>query len=169
MAIISPKRFQRSRISQAEKTCQLLIFQAISQPGAEWFALPIHSVIQVVPKGEIFTGSAAAGVGLTTYQGKELLVIDLLAKVAKVFNQARLENEVRTAIAGDYLIILSAGQGTPVAIAVDEPPAVRRVPLTALSPLPADYAKQLNTFSVSSLVIEAEQPTRLLLNPEQLL
>lgn len=154
MAIISPKRFQRSRFHQAEKKRQLIIFQAAS----EGFALPIQAVVKVIPYSETYGDPSHIGTSLTTYQNKELLVLDIGPHVFK--------ERLTEASDASFIIIVRTTNNTQIAFPVVNAPSVRRVPLSAFTPLPADYAEQMNSRCISSLVIEPEQKPLLLLNPD---
>jgi len=174
MAIISPKRFQRSRFHQAEKKRQLIVFRACG----EWLALPIQAVVKVVPCGETYGGANRAGTSLTTYQDRELLVLDV---GVHVFRRDQKEKEhqrtdpTETLNNSQYLVITKTATPSPthpieapsnlIAFLAEAAPSVRHVPLSAFKPLPAEYAKSVNIQCVSSLVIEPDRAALFLLNP----
>lgn len=161
MAIISPKRFTRSRINQTEKTRQILTFKA----GQEWFAFSINAVVQVVSHCDIRTDSTA-GANLTTYRNRELLIINLLAQV---FDRPRLDQIAHHEKPAPYLMVIKTQTGTLFGILIEQPPCVRRVALTAFTQLSIDYASRINIKCVHSLVKAEDQPVCLLLNPNELL
>ncbi|MGB7084569.1 MAG: chemotaxis protein CheW [Phormidesmis sp.] len=179
MAIISPRRFQRSSAQQSEKTQQLVVFEIYK----ERFALPIKAVFKVAPMGTTYGDPTGLGSSLTVYQGKELMVIDVARHVfGKAFNPPALpahsptnslteppaNTTAQTTEQAGYLIIARSLHNTFVGLPVPHPPKVRRVPISAFSPLPADYVAKVNIQCVSSLVIEPEKPLLFLLNTEQL-
>lgn len=179
MAILSPHKSRRLRTQKGETTQQVITFQI----QHEWFALPIETVKKVVPRSETHGGYHGPGVGLTVYEGKELLVLDIKQQVfGHIRDRASLPSPTSSSPEASsapqppdqtppgYLVIIRSLQGEMVGFPVETPPSVRRVPQSALVPLPASYAAKVNIQCVSGLIVQSDdQPILFFLNPEQLL
>ncbi|MGD1900433.1 MAG: chemotaxis protein CheW [Phormidesmis sp.] len=170
MAIISPRRFSRTRTQQSEKTQQLIIFEVCQ----ERFALPIKAVFKVVPMGTTYGDPNDVGSSITVYEGRELVVLDV---ARHVFGRRSIRTSSSASVPSvnvleptpmNYLIVARSPQNVFIGLPVAESPTVRRVPLSAFSPLPPSYAGKVNIQCVSSLIIEPEKPPLFLLNTEQL-
>lgn len=79
MAVFSPLTSRRSTNRKAQATQQLIVFRLYS----EGFALPIRAVQKVIPKGKIYGAPQGGAAGLTLYQDRELLVIDVDHRIFK--------------------------------------------------------------------------------------
>ena len=188
MAILSTLKSRRLRSHKSEKTQQIITFQI----EREWFALPIFAVKRVVPKSDTHGDYHGSGAGLTVYEGKELIVLDITQQVFGS-NRDRISlpaippvtstpsptiastssdstsSQVQVSTPKEYLLILRDYQGDLIGLPIESPPTVRRVPQSAIVPLPASYAARVNIQCVSSLVVQADaQPILFLLNHEQL-
>ena len=132
----------------------------------EWFALPILAIHRVVPLGKIYGDPKNTGISLTTYEDRELLVIDV---AKQIFNEdkptehdrekanAKLENF------GDleqqrYLVILeNEGESMSrnfLGLPIDSPPTMYRVESNAFKPIPEAYLDRGNIQCISSQIIE---------------
>ena len=169
MAILSPLKSRRLRNHKSETTQQVIIFQI----QREWFALPIFAVKQVVLRSDTHGDYHAAGAGLTVYEGKELLVLDIKRQVFG--HRPDLENSSeqpspQSEAAPGYLLIIRNRQEELVGLPIEQPPTVRRVAQSAIVPLPSNYAARVNIQCVSGLIVQSEEhPILFLLNPDQLL
>ena len=173
--MLPPRKFRRAKTPQVEKTQQLIVF-SISQ---DWFALPIQATEKVIPMQESCGDPHDIGVSLTIYQGKELLVLDVIRHVFGVSAHplhgslpalANSEDlgKSTTETRSRYLLIVRTLHHTLLGFPINLPPIVRRVPLSAFTPLPADYATRVNIQCVNSLVVESGFPPLFLLDTEQL-
>lgn len=156
MAIFSPLRSRRLHKQQQETTQQLIIF-LLRQC---WLAIPIESVIKVVPMTQIYGDPQNKGLGVTLYQEEELLVIDV---AQCIFKEEPLPENVPTQ--GYLVIVQEAFSGNKVAIPIDSPPAIRRVKPSQIKTIPDGYLTYGNIQCVSSLVVEInDQPPLFLLD-----
>lgn len=174
MAILSPLKSRRLRSHKSETTQQVIVFKI----QHEWFALPIFAVKKVVPKSETHGDYQNFGAGLTVYEGKELLVIDISQQV---FGNSPNPPVVQPIAAStektpteqplqEYLLIIQNRQGELVGLPVASAPTVRRFSQSAIVPLPSNYASRVNIQCVSGLIVQTEnQPIIFLLNSDQLL
>ncbi|MGF1478061.1 MAG: chemotaxis protein CheW [Cyanophyceae cyanobacterium] len=160
---LSPLRLQRLTARQTEATHQLITFRL----REDWFALPIRAVQKVVAGEEVCDRSGAAG-RVATYQNQGLLIIDV---ARQIFKTPALPGTAATLPSQrePYFAILQISDGG-IALPLDSAPVLRRVPLSALSPVSASYRAQGNFSCVSAMVIEErDRPPLLLLDPEKLM
>lgn len=144
----------------------------------EWFALPIFAVKKVVPKSDTHGDYQTSGAGLTVYEGRELLILDIshqvFGNVPKAPEQtpsspmAQLQESEQSD--SGYLLIIHSRQGELVGLPVQSSPTVRRFAMSDIVPLPSNYAARVNIQCVSGLIVQPDnQPILFLLNPDQLL
>ncbi|MBX2862712.1 MAG: chemotaxis protein CheW [Leptolyngbyaceae cyanobacterium MAG.088] len=178
MAIPSSLKSRRLRTYKREITQQVIVFQLQD----EWFALPIFSVKKVVPKSETQGNYHNSGAGLTVYEGKELLVLDISQQVFGNLNRStgtlpsikpkldQFEQSQESSSADKYLLIIRDRKGELVGLPIPSSPTVRRLAQSEIVPLPSNYAARVNIQCVSGLIVQSDnQPILFLLNPEQLL
>ncbi len=184
MAILSPLKSRRLRTHKSETTQQVIVFQI----QHEWFALPIFAVKKVVPQSDTQGNYNNSGTGLTVYEGKELLVLDISHQVfGNLGNHASpvslplenprarrssqwLEQVSESPSASGYLLIIRNRQEELFGLPVVSSPTVRRFAQSEIVPLPSNYAARVNIQCVSGLIVQSDnQPILFLLNPEQLL
>lgn len=175
MAIVSPLKSRRLRARKGETMEQFIVF-GIQQ---ELFAIPIFSVKKVVPKSETHGDYHTSGTGLTVYEGRELLVLDIRHQVLGNIAQSMDPDTTPTPAPlspavgeteQDYLLIIRNRQGDLAGLPIESSPAVRRCPKSDIVPLPTNYASRVNIQCVSGLIVQPDnQPILFLLNPDQLL
>lgn len=179
MAILSPLKSRRLRTHKSETTQQVIVFEI----QREWFALPIFAVKKVVPKNETQGNYHNSGTGLTVYEGKELLVLDIAHQVFGNIDQqtkpsaapevdsiSHLAAPSEQQTTDGYLLIIRSRQGELVGLPVVSSPTVRRFAQSEIVPLPSNYAARVNIQCVSGLIVQSDnQPILFLLNPDQLL
>ena len=175
MAVFSPLTFRkRSTARQARATQQLIVFHLEN----EGFALPIRTVLKVIPLGQVYGAPGGAGIGFTLYQDQELIVIDVKNRIfhpppRQVLSGGNLRlssTEQPREVAERYLLIVQDSQGKLVGLPIDAPPSLQRVPESAFSPITSDYINEGNIRCVSALIISHnDEPPIFLLNPHQLL
>ena len=171
MAILSPLKSRRLRPHKRDTTQQMIVFQI----QHEWFALPIFAVKKVVPKSDTHGGYLNSGAGLTVYDGKELLVLDIGHQVFGNISNPPSSSTAAPVSSDDdlsqgYLLIIQSRQGELVGLPVKSSPTVRRFSQSAIVPLPSNYAARVNIQCVSGLIVQDEnQPILFLLNSDQLL
>ena len=180
MPPLSPLKSRRLRAYKGEPTQQVIVFQI----QREWFALPIFAVKKVVRKGDTQGDYHNSGTGLTVYEGKELLVIDIAQQIfgftsyqaslpayilpEDTVGQSSLYPEQSSA--SGYLIIIRSHQGELAGLPVVSSPTVRRFAQSAIVPLPPNYATRVNIKCISGLIVQSDtEPLLFVLNPDQLL
>jgi chemotaxis signal transduction protein len=172
MAIYSPLRSRRLATRQTEATQRLITFKL----GTETFALPLDRVRKVTTidalgskpsLGQRLYGDPnRTGVSLTTFQGRELVVIDvgqrifgkshseLLPTATTNRDLAPIDPEIR------YLLILqpetaATSEDRPlVGLPIDSPPSIQSIQLSAFKPLPDIYQQHSNIHCVSQMSID---------------
>lgn len=174
MAVFSPLTSRRSTHRKIEATQQLIIFRL----AGEGFALPIHAVQKVIPLEKVYGSSGGGGVGLTLYQERELLVINVKERIFKQASGQESSAETFATqgqvlppdqSAEGYLLIVQSSRNKLVGLPLDAPPSLQRVPESAFTPLTSDYMAEGNIRCVSALVLQSnDEPPLFLLNPDQL-
>ena len=179
MAIYSPLRSRRLAAAKTEATIRLITFKLYQ----ETFALPLASVYRVTTldapgqRGQRLYGDPhGTGVSLTTFQGRELVVIDV---GQRIFGTPQLLHQQREAIAVPtdqpepkriadlirYLLILQPEPDRLVGLPIDSPPSIQSIQVAAFQPLPEIYRQHGNIHCVSSLSIESpDRPSIFLLD-----
>lgn len=179
MTMLSPLKSRRLRSQKGKTTQQVIVFQIQS----EWFALPISSVKKVVPRSDTQGDYHNFGAGLTVYEGKELLVLDIayqvfgntrgLASSTDMSPTARAPKPADTSEqqpTQGYLLIIHSRQGDLVGLPIASSPTVKRFAQSEIVPLPSNYTARVNIQCVSGLIVQPDnQPILFLLNPDQLL
>ncbi|WP_373547232.1 chemotaxis protein CheW [Chamaesiphon sp.] len=170
MAIYSPLRSRRLAAAKTEATLRLITFKL----DRETFALPLASVHRVTTldapgqRGQRLYGDPhGTGVSLTTFQGRELVVIDV---GQRIFGKPQLlHQQQREAIAVPtdqpepkriadlirYLLILQPEPDRLIGLPIDSPPSIQSIQVAAFQPLPEIYRQHGNIHCVSSLSIES--------------
>jgi chemotaxis signal transduction protein len=185
---LSISKSRRFGNSQTEATRQLVVFRL----RHEWFALLLEVVQKVLQMGNAFGDVRGTGVGLTLYQDRELVVVDIghrlfgeaLYALPPVTEAEAVASSMPTYLSGNSgsvqqqqasnqercMLIVQTSQGELVGLPIDSLPVLRRVPDSAFSPLPPAYISQVNIQCVSSAVIQSpDEPPLFLINPDQLL
>jgi chemotaxis signal transduction protein len=176
MAIYSPLRSRRLATQQTEATQRLITFKL----GAETFALPLDRVHKVTVLDRLYGDPQNTGVSLTTYQGRELVVIDvgqrIFGKLPQVLPPADRKHSIQAmATARDadpirYLLILQPEPNRLLGLPIDSPPSIQSVQLSAFQPLPAIYLEHGNIDCVSKMSIDSpDRPSIFLLDVDLLM
>lgn len=168
MAILSPSKSRRLRAQKSKIIEQFIVFPI----HREWFALPIFSVKKVVPRSETHGDYYNSGAGLTVYEGKELLVLDIGHQVFGNLPKGDVAKTEATQQSPEpgYLLIIRNRQEDLVGLPVASAPTVRRFPKSEIVPLPANYANRVNIQCVSGLIVQSDnQPILFLLNSDHFL
>jgi chemotaxis signal transduction protein len=155
MAIYSPLRSRRLAAQQAEATQRLISFQLRQLT----FALPLDRVHKATTYDRLYGDANGAGVTLTTYQGRELTVIDVDNKIfgqtptvlpplksllAKQSSHADLEVS--------HLLVLQREDGQQIGLPIDSPPSIHSVTASAFLPLAKTDPQYGNLLCVSAAV-----------------
>lgn len=148
MRLFQARPSRQARVAQALDTRQLLVFR-IRQ---EWFALPLQVLQRVVPMGRIHGDQGDLGIGVTRYEDQELLVIDVGRRIFP-----RRSDEGPTVPASErHMVILQAPSGEMIGLPIDSRPALKRVPSSAITPLPPTYTHLAYVQCVSGMVISED-------------
>jgi chemotaxis signal transduction protein len=170
MAIYSPLRSRRlAAQDRAELTQRLITFKL----GTETFALPLDRVHKVTTLDRVYGDPNDTGFSLTTYQGRELVVIDV---GHRIFGRAVqiLPPSLKPAL-GDmsdenlsvvkYLLVLQPAPDRLVGLPIDSAPSIQSIPVSAFQPLPEIYRQHSQIHCVSLLSSDtAERPAIFLLD-----
>ena len=183
MAIYSPLRSRRLAAQQVEATRRLLTFELRTQS----FAIPldrIHKVTTLNAPGDFPSGRLRqrvshrlygdphqTGVSLTTYQGNELVVIDVGHRIfgnADVLlpTQSQLD-QITTSVtpAVRYLLIVQPEPDRLVGVPIDSAPSIQSMPISAFKPLPEIYQQHSQIHCVSAMSIDLpDRPSIFLLD-----
>ena len=165
MAIYSPLRSRRLAAQKTEATKRLITFKL----GEENFALPLDRVNKVTTLDRVYGDPDRTGVSLTTYQGRELVVIDVGYRIFGKSPQVLLPSQPKKNHPLDpqcdrdairYLIVLQSEStqttGTTtqlVGLPIDSPPSIQSIQLSAFQPLPDIYRKHSNIHCVSAMSV----------------
>jgi chemotaxis signal transduction protein len=170
MAIYSPLRSRRLAAQQVEATQRTIVFKL----GVETFAIPLADVQKVITLDRLYGDLHGTGVSLTTYQGRELVVIDvghrIFGKPQQVLppSPKRSPMVVESPRSSDlvrYLLILQPAPDRLVGLPIDSAPSIRSIPVSAFQPLPEIYRQHSNVHCVSAMSIDLpDRPSMFLLD-----
>jgi chemotaxis signal transduction protein len=147
MAIYFPLRSRRLAAQQAEATQRMIIFQLRQST----FALPLDKVHKATTFDRLFGDANGAGVLLTTYQGRELTVIDV---DNKIFGQApTVLPPLKSMVAQQssqvgHLLVLQRADGQQIGLPIDSPPSIQSIAASAFLPLTATDPQHGNLLCV---------------------
>lgn len=145
MRLFQTRPSRRTRSAQTLDTRQLLVFRI----RKEWFALPLEVLQRVVPMGRIHGDQGDLGIGVTRYEDQELMVIDVGRRIfPRSEDQGPLVPESER-----HMVILQAPSGEMLGLPIDSRPQLKRVPSSALTPLPPSYTSMAYVQCVSGMVI----------------
>jgi chemotaxis signal transduction protein len=170
MAIYSPLRSRRlAARDRVEQTQRLITFKLDS----ETFALPLDRVHKVTTFERSYGDPNATGVSMTTYQGRELVVIDVGHRIFGRAAQILPPSPKPTLTSIDredvptvkYLLVLQPTPNRLVGLPIDSPPSIQSLPLSAFQPLPDLYRQHSQIHCVSAFSIDtSERPAIFLLD-----
>ncbi|NJM57052.1 MAG: chemotaxis protein CheW [Synechococcales cyanobacterium RU_4_20] len=160
MSLLTQARLRPSRKKSTIRQQQFIAFRL----RQEWFALPIAAVERIIPRGDIYGNSPEVGLGLTLYQGKPLLVVDV---GHHLFGETATSPQV---LAEQFLLILfDTQQQQFVGVPIDSAPVLKKLLLDAMEPLPDRYQSAGKIRCVSASTVQAAGEALLfLLDPAQL-
>jgi chemotaxis signal transduction protein len=149
MAIYSPLRSRRLAAQQAEATQRLIIFQLRQLT----FALPLDRVHKATTYDRLYGDANGAGAILTTYQGRELTVIDV---DNKIFGQTPTVLPPLKSMPANqssqvsHLLILQREDGQQMGLPIDSPPSIQSIAASAFLPLLKTDPQHGNLLCVSA-------------------
>jgi chemotaxis signal transduction protein len=158
MAIYSPLRTRRLAAQQAEATQRMIIFQL----RQETCAIPLDRVSKATTFDRLYGDANHAGVTLTTHQGRELVVIDVGAKIfgdpATVFPPLKTL-PVATDHNVSHLLMLQREDKQLIGLPIDSPPSIRSIAASAFRPLSDLDSQYSNLHCVSAISIDSSDAT----------
>lgn len=170
MAIYSPLRSRRlAARDRIEQTQRLIIFKL----NSETFALPLDRVQKVTTLDRSYGDPNATGVSLTTYQGRELVLIDvghrIFSRAVQILPPSlkptlgNIADEDPQAV--KYLLVLQPEPDRLVGLPIDSPPSIQSLAVSAFQPLPDLYRQHSQIHCVSAFAIATpERPAIFLLD-----
>jgi purine-binding chemotaxis protein CheW len=176
MAIHSPLRSRRLNPQKTEATQRLLTFKL----RQETFALPLDRIYKVTTIDRVYGDPNRSGVGLTIYQGQELVVIDV---GQRIFGDEPFDYSAQSTIDSadtdstptsnsdrkevKYISIVQTPDHGLIGLPMDSAPSLQSVALSAFRELPKIYTERGNIHCVSLFSIEtADRPPMFLLDPK---
>ncbi len=169
MAIYSPLRSRRlAAQDRAELTQRLITFKL----GTETFALPLDRVHKVMTLDRVYGDPNNTGFSLTTYQGREIVVIDVGHRIFGRAVQILPPSLKPTSSMSDenlsvvkYLLVLQPDPDRLVGLPIDSAPSIQSIPVSAFQPLPEIYRQHSQIHCVSALSSDTtERPAIFLLD-----
>jgi chemotaxis signal transduction protein len=175
MAIYSPLRSRRLAAQKVEATQRLLTFEL----RAQTFAIQldrIHKVTTINDSGDrigqrLYGDPNQTGVSLTTYQGHELVVIDIGQRIfggtSTLLPMQSKPSKISTPAipAVRYLLIVQPEPDRLVGIPIDSPPSIQSMQISAFNPLPAIYQQHSQIHCVSAMSLDLpDRPSIFLLD-----
>jgi chemotaxis signal transduction protein len=170
MPIHSPLRSRRLNPQKTEVTQRLLTFKL----RQETFAIPLEQIHKVTTRDRVYGDPKGSGIGLTTYQGQELVAIDV---GQRIFGDEPFDYSSQAPIAeaadGEvkYILILHTPDRGLIGLPIDSAPLLQSVPISAFRELPKIYAEggNINCVSLFTIATPDRPPmflldTRLVLN-----
>lgn len=163
---------RRAKTRRAESMQQLIVFRILQ----EWFALPIRAAYKVIPLGQVY-GTHQGGLGLTRYQDRDVIVIDIQRRIFGEQPHSPLLTATKSPTTSDaalsdqrHLLLIQSTQGELIGLPLDNFPCLRRVPESAFAPIPPMYLTEGRVRCVSALITTAnDEPPAFLLNLTQLI
>jgi chemotaxis signal transduction protein len=176
MAIYSPLRSRRLAAQQTEVTQRLIMFEL----RAQTFAIPldrVHKVTTLDAPGarlgnRLYGDPNHTGVSLTTYQDRELVVIDVGHRIFGTTTTALLPSQHHSSGVPApappmirYLLILQPEPDRLIGVPIDSPPSIQSIQISAFKPLPEIYQQHSNIHCVSAMSIDLpDRPSIFLLD-----
>ena len=173
MPIFSTLRSRRMANQKARAIFQTIGFRL----DREWFALPILAIHKVIPLGEIYGDPHDTGISITTYEGEEILVIDVAKRIFSDRVSLTRSETIDTVTDNfldsaqqRYLLILQGNEQRRIGLPIDSQPIMYRVEKTAFKPLPEAYLERGNIQCITSEIIELpDTPPLFVLDAQKLL
>ena len=173
MAIYSPLRSRRLTAAQAEITTRLIAFKL----GTDTFAVPLDRVQKVTTLDRVYGDPNDTGFSLTTYQGRELVVVDVGHRIFGREQQVLPPSSSKTsgiasALSAEfvkYLLVLQSNLDRLVGLPIESPPNIQSMPMSAFQPLPEIYQHHSNIHCVSAVSIDTpDRPSIFLLDVDRI-
>ncbi len=159
MAIYSPLRSRRlAAQDRTELTQRLIAFKL----GSEMFALPLDRIHKVTTLDRLYGDPNDTGFSLTTYQGRELVVIDVGHRIFGRSAQI-LPPSPKPSVGGvslddpqvvKYLLVIQSTPEQLIGLPINSSPSIQSLPVSAFQPLPEIYSQYSQVHCVSAFAIE---------------
>ncbi|BAY51579.1 hypothetical protein NIES2134_108300 [Thermostichus vulcanus NIES-2134] len=155
---------RRRRQSQPVVLEQFLTFTV----RQEYFAVPMAQAYRVIPLPSVHGDPQQRGIGLVTYENREILVIDI---GRCLFDDPLSSSETQTL---KFLLILQPRlEQDWLGLPLTDPPVIERIPQAAIHPIPRNYLHWGSIHNVSSLMVthqeDQELPPIFIVDVEQVL
>ncbi len=165
MPILSTLRSRRFEARETDNTQQMIAFML----ARDWFALPILEIQKVIPLGTISGDPSDRGIGITTYEKREVLIIDVAKKIFNQSSTSIQESSLSDNQPQRYLVLLKDEADNIIGLPIDSQPVLYRVSQSDFKPLPEAYLASGNIQCISSQIIDLkDHPPIFLLNRQQL-
>jgi chemotaxis signal transduction protein len=162
MSIFSTLRSRRFETRTIDNSQQMIAFRL----AEEWFALPILEIYKVIPLGTIVGDPGGRGIGIVTYERREVLIVDV-AKL--IFPRSDISPFSSDEPQQRYLILLEEEGNNIIGLPIDSQPVMYRVNPSDFRALPEAYLVKGNIKCISSQMIAlSDRPPIFLLNRQQL-
>ncbi|WP_298976255.1 chemotaxis protein CheW [uncultured Thermosynechococcus sp.] len=116
----------------------------------EQFAVPMAQAYRVIPLPPIHGDPQQRGVGLVTYENREILVIDI---GRCLFDDPLATSETQKL---QFLLILQPRlEQEWLGLPLTAPPVIERIPQDAIHPIPSHYLHWGSIHNVSSLMVRS--------------
>lgn len=123
-----------------------------------WFGLPIEVMEKATLMGKVDGDPLNTGINFTEYEGQELLVLNVARLIFGEVSTIDLQTqEVQ------FLMVIKAKDCGLLALPIDSPPSVFRIPESALVPLPEVYPEPVNIRCITPTVAQIRDREPLLL------
>ncbi len=182
MPILPTLLSRRFEAREIDNTQQIIAFIL----ARDWFALPILEIQKVIPLETIAGDSGDRGIGITIYEDREVLIVDV---AKQIFNQSstprqreatterspsRSTSTIESYLSNDraqrYLVLLKDEADNIVGLPIDSQPVMYRVHPSDFKSLPETYLASGNIQCISSQIIDLpDRPLIFLLNRQQLI
>ncbi|BCX12750.1 MAG: hypothetical protein KatS3mg067_1688 [Thermosynechococcus sp.] len=155
---------RRRRQSQPVVLEQFLTFSV----RQEQFAVPMAQAYRVIPLPPVHGDPYQRGIGLVTYEDREILVIDIGRCLFDAPFSASETQKLR------FLLILQPGLAQEwLGLPLTDPPVIERISREAIHPIPPNYLHWGSIHNVSSLMVsyqdDQELPPLFIVDIEQVL
>ncbi|MFN4280633.1 chemotaxis protein CheW [Thermosynechococcus sp.] len=141
-------RSRRRRQSQPVVLEQFLTFNV----RQEQFAVPLAQAYRVIPLPPIYGDPHRRGIGLVTYENREILVIDISRCL---FDDPLSASETQKL---KFLLILRPHlEEEWLGLPLTDPPVIERIPKDAIHPIPSNYLHWGSIHNVSSLMVSSQE------------
>ena len=166
MPILPTLLSRRFEAREIDNTQQIIAFIL----ARDWFALPILEIQKVIPLGTIAGDSGDRGIGITIYEDREVLIVDVAKQIFNQSSISAIESSLLNSQSQRYLVLLKDDADNIIGLPIDSQPVMHRVHPSDFKSLPETYLASGNIQCISSQIIDLpDRPLIFLLNRQQLI